>query len=242
MPSEHGSSNRTSGRFRGSADQLGFSPPPVAVRVKLVRSRLHWSLFVQPTDPTTVGGLADWLAPWSPLRIEFGSRRVLRADFDPLPAAWETRFKAIDLDMLHLLPNGDAVATVSGPRGALAALSHRVSVPGRPMDVEQLRDERADARLLTKAQDEALREAVHAGYYRIPRPLNLHELAGRLSISSSSLSERLRRAEGRVITRFVNEGARSPWDDRTLFDAHSRGAVAADEEMDEASSPPRRRP
>lgn len=241
MPSEPGPSNRTSGRFSGTAAQLGFSPPLIAVRIKLVRSQRHWSLFVQPIDPSPVGLLADWLAPWSPLRIEFGSSRVLRADFDPLPAAWETRFKSIDLDVLQLFPNGDAVASVSGPRAALAALSRQVSIPGEPLDVQQLRDERVDARLLTKAQDEALRAAVHAGYYRVPRPLNLHDLAGRLSISSSSLSERLRRAEGRVITRYVNEGARSPWDDRTLFDAHTLGAPTGDHEIDEAHGPPRRR-
>lgn len=224
MQSEPQPSTRTSGRFFGSAGQFGFTPPPIGLRLKLIPAHSHWTLFVQPLAPSSMGQLVGWLEAWSPLRIEFGSRDVLRADFDPLPEAWSARFRLLDLDMLRLSTNGDAVASISGPRPALAAFSRLVSLPDSHIEVRRLADEPLNARLLTPAQDQALREAVHAGYYRIPRPLNLHQLAGRLDVSCSSLSERLRRAEGRVITRYVNAGGRSPWDERTLYDAHALGA------------------
>lgn len=226
---------RASGRFQATAAQLGFSPPPVALRLKLLAGSPHWTLFIQPLGSAPLGALITWLEPWSPLRVEFGSRRVLRADFDPLPAAWGARYRSLDLEMLRLLPSGEGIATVSGPRAAIASLGRILSEPGSaPLDVHHLGDVPSDVRLLTKAQDEALRTAVDAGYYKIPRPINLHQLADRLGISCASLSERLRRAEGRVIMRYVTEGGRSPWDERTLYDAHpSAPPLAADKSDDE---------
>ena len=85
----------------------------------------------------------------------------------------------------------------------------------------------SSARLLTDPQDQALRAAVHNGYYRIPRPLNLQQLAKHLHISSASLSERLRRAEGRVLTRYVHQGGVTPWDQHTIFDETSPDAGLA---------------
>lgn len=226
MPREPPSPSCTS-RFVTSADQLGFSPPPIGLRLKLVRSSVAWSLYLQPLEPAPVGQLVDWLEAWTPLRIEFGSRRILRADFDPLPEAWRSRYASIDLDMARLMPDGSAQALVKGPRAAIAAFSRVIALPAVPVEVRRVGDSPSDERLLTKAQDEALRVAVAAGYYKIPRPLNLHDLAARLGISSASLSERLRRAEGRVIARYVNEGGKTPWDEMTLYDPYPEAAVPA---------------
>ena len=76
--------------------------------------------------------------------------------------------------------------------------------------------------------DGLLRIAVSAGYYRIPRLLNLKQLAARLNVTSASISERLRRAEGRVVVQYVTRGGRSPWDEQTLFDATDVEAGEAD--------------
>lgn len=210
----------TTGHFRASASQLGFSPPPVPVRVKLVPGKT-WTLFIQSEPDLANSALVEWLSAWRPLRIEFGSRGVMRADFDPLPPAWKERFGALDLDMARLSPDGEGDVTVRGQRAAILAFSRLLARPGAPAKVIHLADDPPEVRLLTQAQDQALRAAVGAGYYLVPRPINLHQLAARLHVSSSSLSERLRRAEGRVITRFVDQGARSPWDERTLYDAYA---------------------
>lgn len=211
---------RASARLRTSASLLGFTPPPTPLRLKLLEGPHHWSLFIQPLAASRISTIVEWLEPWSPLRFEFGSRKVVRADFDPLPTPWLQRFRSLQLQMLILYPNGTAIVNVVGPHHALATLG-RSLIAASDVDVSEVRDAPRDAPLLTRAQDEALRAAIAAGYYRIPRPLNLHQLAARLGISPASLSERLRRAEGRIIMRYANEGATTPWDARTIFDAHS---------------------
>lgn len=51
---------------------------------------------------------------------------------------------------------------------------------------------------LTSRQREVLIAAVNSGYFEFPRRIGLHELAQRLSIRPSTLSEILRRAEGKM--------------------------------------------
>lgn len=207
-------------RLRATASQLGFVPPPVTLRLKLLQGPLHWSLFLQPEGESRIANIVEWLERWSPLRIEFGSRKVLRADFDPLPAEWLARYRSIELEMLHLFPNGVAIANVVGPRAALATFGRTIS-SAAAIDVDQVGTAPSDRPLLTDAQDQALRAAIAAGYYRVPRPLTLKQLAAQMGTSPASLSERLRRAEGRVLMRYAQEGATTPWDARTIFDAHA---------------------
>lgn len=221
---------RASARLRTSASLLGFTPPPVLLRIKLLEGPHYWSLFVQPQAGSGVAPIVEWLEPWSPLRLEFGSRRVLRADFDPLPAQWR-RFNSVELQLLVLYPDGSAIASVVGTHGALATFG-RLLATTTSLDIQQVRDTPRDVPLLTTAQDDALRAAIDAGYYRIPRPLNLHQLAAKLGISAASLSERLRRAEGRIIMRYANSGAATPWDARTIFDSHSPESRDDDEERE----------
>lgn len=222
---------RASARVRTGASLLGFAAPPVVLRLKLLEGPYHWSLYVQPQTSVRTAVLVEWLEPWSPLRIEFGSRKVLRADFDPLPHAWAERFRSLDLQMLVLYPNGAAIVSVAGTHTALATFGRALSGKA-PIDLNRVGDSPRDLPLLTRAQDEALRAAVDAGYYSIPRPLNLQQLAARLRISAASLSERLRRAEGRVILRYAKEGATTPWDARTIFDSHPLDDPAGDDEVE----------
>lgn len=52
---------------------------------------------------------------------------------------------------------------------------------------------------LTEPQREALRTAYEMGYFDVPRSASLEEIAGELGITASSLSERLRRAQTRLV-------------------------------------------
>ena len=56
---------------------------------------------------------------------------------------------------------------------------------------------------LTDRQDEALRTAYEMGYFEIPRRASLDDVAAELDISASSASERLRRAQTRLIEEVV---------------------------------------
>ena len=218
MPPAHESPVRIMGRFVGRAEGFGFRPPPGSLRLKLLKAHTIWTLFLQPTSDVHVGRLVDWLPAEGLLRIEFGSRRVIRADFQPLPEAWAQTFRGVELEFARLDPEGDASATIVGTRSALAAFARRMCGPTAPLDLVELHEVEPPVSFLTLPQDDALRAAVAAGYYRIPRALNLNQLAKKLGISSASLSERLRRAEGRIIIRYVEAGSASPWDEKTLFD------------------------
>jgi predicted DNA binding protein len=55
------------------------------------------------------------------------------------------------------------------------------------------------------AQCEALRAAIEHGYYETPRQIDLSELAAIVDVPRSTLSYRLRRAEARLVKRFVGD-------------------------------------
>jgi predicted DNA binding protein len=58
---------------------------------------------------------------------------------------------------------------------------------------------------LTARQEQVLRIALEAGYYDFPRRINLKDLANKLGVSPSSLSEVLRRAERNALMRYFRE-------------------------------------
>jgi len=55
---------------------------------------------------------------------------------------------------------------------------------------------------LTPLQRRALVIAYLNGYYEFPRGIRLSELAGRMEVTPSSMSETLRAAERKIMTRF----------------------------------------
>jgi predicted DNA binding protein len=61
--------------------------------------------------------------------------------------------------------------------------------------------------LLTPRQKEIVREAIRLGYFDFPRKIDLTELARRLSVKPSTLSEILRRAEGKIAKYYLESDA-----------------------------------
>ncbi|HUR69413.1 MAG TPA: helix-turn-helix domain-containing protein [Candidatus Thermoplasmatota archaeon] len=183
-----------------------------------MRASTHWTLFLQSTPPGPIARAAVWLEQYRPLRLEFGTAHVMRADFDPLPADWLVHFRDVRVDMLQLTPDGKALVSITGTRPEVSAFAMRLEAAGHAAEVREVAPTIPQPPLLTPSQDEAIRVAVASGYYDIPRRLNLQQLAQKLGITSASLSERLRRAEGRIIRRYTAGSASTPWDERTLFD------------------------
>lgn len=66
-------------------------------------------------------------------------------------------------------------------------------------------DSRAQKYDLSEKQAEALREAVAAGYFEVPRETDLEGLAERFDISEQALSERIRRGVSSVLSATVGE-------------------------------------
>jgi len=56
---------------------------------------------------------------------------------------------------------------------------------------------------LTASQREALRTAFEKGYFDIPRRVTLVDLAGQLGVSDQAVSERLRRAQSKLVRRHL---------------------------------------
>ena len=197
-----------SARFHANASTLGFRAPPVALRVKLILGESATSLYVQPGEPCAPGTLVDWLADAGPLRVAFGERGVLRADFAALPKPWRWA-KGVDVDMVAIDAAGNASVAVRGTRSAVTAMVRSLR-EGATYGVDRVASTSSERPLLTAAQDAALRAAWRGGYYQIPRPLNLKRLARDVGTSSASLSELLRRAEGRVVGRYLSDGPVAP--------------------------------
>jgi hypothetical protein len=86
---------------------------------------------------------------------------------------------------------------------AMTAFYHRCSGDDVDITVDELHtpgDRRGSELLgLTRPQQEALVVAVESGYYDVPRQATLEELADRLGISDSAVSQRLRRGTARLV-------------------------------------------
>ncbi|MFB6185097.1 MAG: helix-turn-helix domain-containing protein [Haloarculaceae archaeon] len=78
--------------------------------------------------------------------------------------------------------------------------------PGIPQDVGIEYD-------LTEAQRETLRTALDRGYFDVPRRTNLVELAERIGISDSAVSQRLRRGTKRILAASLFDAEESTDDD-----------------------------
>lgn len=59
--------------------------------------------------------------------------------------------------------------------------------------------------LLTFNQEEALKLAEAMGYFSLPRKVSIRQLAAILGMAPSTLDEVLRRAEGKVVSRYTSE-------------------------------------
>jgi hypothetical protein len=100
--------------------------------------------------------------------------------------------------------DGRATVDVRATRDRLARLDEELRALGMSTDLEYLYTTDDGEPLLTERQRELLETAVAAGYYETPRECTLTELADRLGMAKSSLSETLRRAERRVLSDYVS--------------------------------------
>jgi predicted DNA binding protein len=99
---------------------------------------------------------------------------------------------------LHV-EDGDATLTVTTTRDRLADLGDHLDTFGMSFEVLYIHESADPAELLTVPQRELLTAAIEAGYYETPRECSLTELARQEGIAKSSASERLHRAESRVV-------------------------------------------
>ncbi|QGA54761.1 bacterio-opsin activator [Sulfolobus sp. E5-1-F] len=82
-------------------------------------------------------------------------------------------------------------------------LNSLISITKEVRVLKVVKAEKKDA--ITARQEQILRIALEAGFFDYPRRIGLKDLAKKLNISPSSLSEIIRRAEKNVITAYFEE-------------------------------------
>lgn len=143
------------------------------------------------------------------------ARRV-ETDDDPLVVTVETtapvlqapvRAAGIPFEPPLSLVDGVADLTVTASTERLDVLTKELDAAGHDYTVEAVHSSVATAGPLTDRQETVLATAVDAGYYERPRACSLADLAEELGVGKSAVSETLRRAEGRLARRYVEDGA-----------------------------------
>ncbi|MFW6436439.1 MAG: helix-turn-helix domain-containing protein [Halococcoides sp.] len=113
------------------------------------------------------------------------------------------RGSGVPLEMPVEIADGRATIEVTGPQDRLSMLADQFETAGIEYSVERLRQEISPSSLLTDRQRHLVREAVAAGYYDVPRDCTLTELADRVDLAKSTVSETLHRAESAVLKEYV---------------------------------------
>ncbi len=165
---------------------------------------MAWSLARDP------GLLRGWLTRQPDLQtldIEPGQgRSVVLALGDDHPAqAWLVRGPG--WITVQLGPQGPATLTVSGTSDRLERLRANLTHRARAEDPDpsiQWEDPPIGPGLLTDRQRAAVRWAVAAGYYQVPRGIRLKDLAEEMGASIGALSTLLRRAEARLLAAYLD--------------------------------------
>lgn len=160
-------------------DALELPAPPVEIQLRFQVRNNQLLLLIQSPEASSeaVGNWAGQLGPdraFSHLREGKEHRWLI---FEPIPPQW--------MDLVVLV----------GDRRHLQGLIDEA----RDASLESVQGLETDDNLLSDRQESAVRAALAEGYYKVPRDISLSELAEKLDLSVSSISELLRRAEGRII-------------------------------------------
>lgn len=109
----------------------------------------------------------------------------------------------IPLEPPVTIVDGTASLEVTAPRDRLSTLTDQLEAFGMEFDVRYVRQTVDTADLLTDGQREILARALELGYYDTPRECTLTRLAEDLGVAKSTASERLHRAEEKVVKEFA---------------------------------------
>lgn len=197
-PSEAG---LTLARIEAPLEVLELPAPPVEAALRFQVRNNQLILMVQSAQ-ADADPVRRWVADLDPDRIlrQAGERQEHRwLVFEPVPRRWADLVSLFELQQIQATPEGTAQVTLSGSRDHIRDLLEEVGTADL-LGIEALPE---DEGLLSEPQEEAIRAALHEGYYDVPRGTSLTQLAERLDRSVSSVSELLRRAEGRIVQDYL---------------------------------------
>ena len=111
----------------------------------------------------------------------------------------------IPLELPITITDGGVTVEVTAPRERLSELGTLLEQFGIAFDLVSVTQSVDTQSLLTAAQYDLLETAIERGYYDTPRTCTLTELAESVGLAKSTPSEKLHRAEGKVIKAFVGD-------------------------------------
>ncbi|KAB7519708.1 helix-turn-helix domain-containing protein [Halosegnis rubeus] len=129
--------------------------------------------------------------------------RLTVADAGPLAAAAAA---GAPPEYPFTVADGTIEWELTATRSALADLADELSERGLEFTVAEMRPGDDGEPLLTPRQRTVVRTAVDSGYYEVPRGCSLATVAEQADLSKSTCSEILRRAEKRLLTRYLDGG------------------------------------
>ncbi len=86
-----------------------------------------------------------------------------------------------------------------GDSSSLGKIVGALEIAGCKADVKAISNVTSSENILTPRQQEVMAAALMLGHFDFPRRIGLTELAEKLSVKSSTLSEILRRAEAKIV-------------------------------------------
>lgn len=203
-----------------SCDAIGFSAPPCRVQIRFTpHEDDRWTL-VALTPPAQPPAVARWLEAYEPTAIHVASGlapKALRATFDDLPEQWARILEKVRVRFVELTPDGAASLFIKGSPDEVQGFIESVRSEQPEARTRQTRSD--DDVSLSPRQMEVLSRAVGLGYYEIPHNITLRDLAERLDLTVGTVSELLRRAEGQILTSYVDAHMVSKWEDGSEIDA-----------------------
>ena len=194
--------------------QTGFKcPPPHDVHIKFLPNLPPlegWTLLAHAAAGKP-DALAAWLAEqdFQNVRVEPGlAPKLLRATVAELPKVWAAAASFAKVHHLDLAADGHASWFIEGAKADILAfvedLERKQKVPLAATEVRCRPVNERRRAPISRRQFEALSTAVAMGYYEIPHRIDLRTLAAATGVSLGSVSELLRRAEGAILTHYVD--------------------------------------
>lgn len=135
-----------------------------------------------------------------------GDEALVQVEADTPPLLVPLWRAGVPVELPFDVKNGTASWTVTTSQHRLAAFREALDDLDVEYEVAQVGEVHADEsrRVLTDRQREVLEAAAHVGYYDTPREATLTEVAETLGISKSNCSELLHRAEGHIVSWFLD--------------------------------------
>lgn len=109
----------------------------------------------------------------------------------------------IPLELPITIADREVVVEVTAPRENLSELGEKFTQFGIPFELISIHQSVNTETLLTEDQYDLIETAIEEGYYDTPRTCTLTELAEAVGLAKSTTSEKLHRAEGKVMKEFL---------------------------------------